>query len=1093
MPTAPSTPPKRMTRARAAKAADTTDTKTPTTKIMTPAAKAAATRKTKRAAPPVEDEEDQLLAEAAANKTKNANATAGPAAAAAADTETTAKSASKRRGRANSKTQAPVEEKFEEPTVAKKGRGRPRKAAVVEELPEEPEPSATGRTSRTKQSATTPAAAAPRRPVNNKKVSFQEGHEAGKENVVPPVKKAVAATAEVITSKETGIRAKPTRRPAAGRVPAKPKAAPVVGPAMNPVLDLKLDSVNSRDELDDDEDEEKVAPSEKMEDVQDFARMSTPAKINASVVATKRPSPLKTVSISPSKSVRLPAPVAMSPKKGLASSLLGSPARRPPQSPLKNTLKDSPHKPSTSSSNLGQYSVNTPAKESMMSKSPKKFVMSTVERKPSVLAAPVTDFRRSLFASPPKRPFFPYKTIAPPSTMKSGLSLMSAMTAASHKPSPQVPRITPAKTMVASSAFSAQRSPTASAKVHKMTMKEREEMMELELKSAPSPFTPWVNKQAKTPKDHRMVYRNELKNAPAPFTPLVERPQFSRVTSTGSVSGSSKKSMQTTQVADETLSNQPAIFADDDNDKDERTEFERSTTPEGFPSEVVMQLATPSYGGDYRAMDFDSDDELQLTTSTAKLTITPKRMFEQQTPITQAPRTPSSYRRATLSSQNKAGTMTALANKFGDWKSATPDEKIIVHRRQEKALFSVAKPQKRAVPVTPVAARLAQTPRIQQQKGEMTALAQKFGDWEGASPDKKERNVQKSVFSPIKSSTAHAPRTPSTVHNKATPKTARAAMTVMADKFRVAQATPGSEIDLQSPEKQSYFDEAMAIMEDDHDMDIDSRPARESNFRISQLSEPSQLYGDENVSPVDEDELMLDVSEEQIVAAAPPPPAQSPLKAIITPARLHDKQPRVVHTITKVPLKPSAEHGESPSARPARRSHSLSGPISPQSAKDIRALREIPFRFDSSPVVPRTTQNLPTIKAPETPEQKQKPRTPSLAAAAPTPIRTPRPDINNRLLAGAIVFVDVHTTEGADASGIFVELLNAMGARCVKQWSWNPDVSLPGDANAMEGVEENRRVGITHVVFKDGGKRTMEKVRAAGGLVNCVGVAWVLE
>jgi hypothetical protein len=85
-----------------------------------------------------------------------------------------------------------------------------------------------------------------------------------------------------------------------------------------------------------------------------------------------------------------------------------------------------------------------------------------------------------------------------------------------------------------------------------------------------------------------------------------------------------------------------------------------------------------------------------------------------------------------------------------------------------------------------------------------------------------------------------------------------------------------------------------------------------------------------------------------------------------------------------------------------------------------------------------------------------------------------------------VVFVDVHTTEGADASGIFVELLNQMGAKCVKTWHWNPSGSLNSDSSSS-------KVGITHVVFKDGGKRTMEKVRETGGIVHCVGVSWVLE
>jgi hypothetical protein len=72
--------------------------------------------------------------------------------------------------------------------------------------------------------------------------------------------------------------------------------------------------------------------------------------------------------------------------------------------------------------------------------------------------------------------------------------------------------------------------------------------------------------------------------------------------------------------------------------------------------------------------------------------------------------------------------------------------------------------------------------------------------------------------------------------------------------------------------------------------------------------------------------------------------------------------------------------------------------------------------------------------------------------------------------------------EGADASAIFVELLTQMGARCVKHWTWNPN---DDDASA--------KIGITHVVYKDGGKRTMERVRETRGIVQCVGVGWVLE
>jgi len=85
------------------------------------------------------------------------------------------------------------------------------------------------------------------------------------------------------------------------------------------------------------------------------------------------------------------------------------------------------------------------------------------------------------------------------------------------------------------------------------------------------------------------------------------------------------------------------------------------------------------------------------------------------------------------------------------------------------------------------------------------------------------------------------------------------------------------------------------------------------------------------------------------------------------------------------------------------------------------------------------------------------------------------------LLKGAIVFVDVYTSEGADASVLFTELLTQMGAKCVKTWAWSGN------------GEQGSRIGITHIVFKDGGKRTLEKAREAGGVVSCVGVGWVLD
>ncbi|KAJ4506357.1 hypothetical protein HRR93_001943 [Exophiala dermatitidis] len=122
----------------------------------------------------------------------------------------------------------------------------------------------------------------------------------------------------------------------------------------------------------------------------------------------------------------------------------------------------------------------------------------------------------------------------------------------------------------------------------------------------------------------------------------------------------------------------------------------------------------------------------------------------------------------------------------------------------------------------------------------------------------------------------------------------------------------------------------------------------------------------------------------------------------------------------------------------------------------------------------------------------------SAAKTSQTHDRAPLKTMAEGILSGAVVHYDIHTTEGQDASGVFVELLTAMGARCVKEWKWNPRAtaraSMPALGSATghdSGLLSNP--GVTHVVYKDGGKRTLEKVRSANGSVLCVGVGWVLD
>jgi hypothetical protein len=519
----------------------------------------------------------------------------------------------------------------------------------------------------------------------------------------------------------------------------------------------------------------------------------------------------------------------------------------------------------------------------------------------------------------------------------------------------------------------------------------------------------------------------------------------------------------------------------------DRTLLSQSTTPEGTPAKSAMQaLATPARI--YRNIEVDSDDE--LSASTSRLSISPQRVAP-QTPMTPV----ASYTKPTLASHSKAGPMTVLANRFGTWKTATPDAKVAEQRKLEKPLFAAyAKtPTQNGdvaqnVAVTPaVVAQQLQTPRAAKSgaltpkttSAEIEALAPGTVDQKSAS---------RKLITTVKKTTTFALGTPNAPRSVATPKTVKAPQTVAADRFHLPP--PPSSIDeesiiVPSPEKYSQFEEAMAILEDSHDISF-SNARRQSNmsnaFRASQMSDASQVYGDENEIPLnddDADEDMFDFNHNTPIAA----PSQQTMK-IITPARSQEKTPRVIHTTTKVPLKPSADFDSSPLARPTKRSQSLLGPLSPQTSKDLRVLREIPVRFDSSPVVLQSQKNnnIPAIVAP--------PHTPTQDMnndVVVTPIRTPRADLNSKLLAGAIVYVDAYTTEGAEASAIFVELLTQMGAKCVRQWAWNPETE------GETGGEDRRKVGITHVVFKDGGKRTMEKVRAAKGVVVCVGVKWVLE
>ncbi|KAH6650994.1 hypothetical protein F5144DRAFT_503360 [Chaetomium tenue] len=263
----------------------------------------------------------------------------------------------------------------------------------------------------------------------------------------------------------------------------------------------------------------------------------------------------------------------------------------------------------------------------------------------------------------------------------------------------------------------------------------------------------------------------------------------------------------------------------------------------------------------------------------------------------------------------------------------------------------------------------------------------------------------------------------------------------------------------------SFTEEDMELAAEANEMSLleKEQTSHSIHDQDDSVSEHSQEYGDENAIPM---EPAPPVGNSVYAPAIPP----------VTPQRVICRE---VHTVAKVPLKPADD--STPRSKPANRRHSG---LPPTRRSERITRNSAAFSYSANKggdIVPfeDETNEQPESAAPVTPQK------PDIWSTMGTPARTPRRDLNPGLLRGAVVFVDVHTSEGADASSVFVDLLTQMGARCVKTWSWNPNSSSDAGADS--------RVGITHVVFKDGGKRTMEKVRESRGLVQCVGVTWVLD
>lgn len=349
----------------------------------------------------------------------------------------------------------------------------------------------------------------------------------------------------------------------------------------------------------------------------------------------------------------------------------------------------------------------------------------------------------------------------------------------------------------------------------------------------------------------------------------------------------------------------------------------------------------------------------------------------------------------------------------------------------------------------------------------LTSLAEQFGSWSAASP-----------VTTAETKPAHLGSQPAgTEAVVASPDENQATTHFFEDEME-SQAQPKhavtgmnhqnlKEFEVPALDSAGWSDEDLALAQEADAMSAMAPEEVEQNDQPEPhndgLSDASEEYGDENEMPLG------------------PAAAGIPMQVPVTPER--PERQFFPHTTTKVPLKPADDSTPSPLKKRSFSASRVSG------RRQSRGLTRSATAPSLSPSKSRRVSGTPrrasTSSAPSSPNPKTPVRDEDSYSSVGTPGLT-RPDLNPGLLRGAVVFVEARTSDGGDASGLFIDLLKQMGARCRKTWNWSPRNSSAG-----EGAAD--KVGITHVVYKDGRPQTLEKVRRAGGLVQCVGVSWVLE
>lgn len=1035
-------PPKRMTRARAAKVGENS-TAAKTTKIVTAAAKAKATRSTATAstkrkvrADEVDDEEhqdldDELAQTEPAPKTRargRPRKVVEPESEPQPETETAA--ATRTRGR----PKKAAEPSKEDPQPAKPATRttRTKKATPAEDgVPAEP---AKKPATRTRGSATAPTKSTAAKSATVKKsVKFEEPE---KENIEPAPAKTTRgkAPAEAAT---TGLRAKPVRRTAAASTTVR--TATRAGAAKTSGQDSKYDKPTP------------LSPK-KVTQMAMHNRATTTSSHGSNVPESedelaadeKTPAKPKTKALSGTRvrgGIKIQAPRMTKTSdendnepenEGMPTIILGSPCRRPPPSPWKDSMK-TPAKRVDGVPNLAQSAVRPPTSLFGGENGQQQLQQSA--------------FKTSLLQSPARRPQSPMK----------GLDLRPAGV--------QLGAPSPFKT----SLLSPPKRPMSPSK----------------------PTFLGFNSPRKQQEDETMFGRT-----PAPKPTLLSTPLPAEAAAQDDGQTHSGEGEIPDDVHGEEKESNRLLFpgrmsavlprhADPALDQEELVHEEEHTEQQPEDDHMVAD--------DNQEVEEHVDDPMHLDKPEPEHVMA-RSERETTTPPASPPR---QNQGASFGLREKD-----LNPRDQDTESEDEDEDELSATTHTAIPATPCPPTSRTTTGNAMSARSANfgersTAKRARTDGKFgfTPLVGKLSAWNaGSSPLKTGRPESPDVLSRDDEEVQMVPRTKTPVAasspmrntyfeeaisaQSATTTTAAAQEFEITPDDQVAEPMETMEDDgVLTPEFDDVpvTEEDVSLAAEAHEMSL-MEPAQVEDLLLHSnddadadaLSEASQEYGDEN-TPIPIDPTLL---------AVPP----------VTPRR-NVTGLREFHTVSKVPLK--AADDSTPRPRVKRRGHSISRLPVQQQQRPTQGLQRNATVISYSPTKKSAQmegsqpeergESAPPATAPVTPSKSE-------WSTAGTPARTPRRDLNPSLLGGAVVFVDVHTSEGADASGIFVELLAQMGARCVKTWPWNPS-SPPHDGAGSS----HSKVGITHVVYKDGGKRTLEKVRESNGVVQCVGVSWVLE